>query len=138
MFISNEIKKIASIFHINYYEVDSENIFKKIIEKYTNSKKDRTWLWEDFSDDYSVYDADSYKLISNFILNKSFLVLIKDEKIGFGFDNVTSFIKIYEELEYLDEFYITDEKLSYLICKNHHDYLICCGIAKKWLINYSR
>ena len=84
MFISNEIKKIASIFHINYYEVDSENIFKKIIEKYTNSKKDRTWLWEDFSDDYSVYDADSYKLISNFILNKSFLVLIKDEKIGFG------------------------------------------------------
>jgi hypothetical protein len=31
------------------------------------------------------------------------------------------------------EFYVTDREVSYLICFNHHDVLICWGNAKDWL-----
>lgn len=31
------------------------------------------------------------------------------------------------------EFYVTDADASYLICFNHHDFLVCCGSARHWL-----
>ena len=31
------------------------------------------------------------------------------------------------------EFYVTDLEGTYLICFNHHDFLVCCGSAKAWL-----
>jgi hypothetical protein len=31
------------------------------------------------------------------------------------------------------EFYVTDREARYLICFNHHDVLIGCGLAETWL-----
>ncbi|WP_346768745.1 DUF6756 family protein [Paenibacillus sp. HB172176] len=31
------------------------------------------------------------------------------------------------------EFYITNKRCDYLLCFNHHDYLIACGEAINWI-----
>ena len=31
------------------------------------------------------------------------------------------------------EFYVTDADASYLVCFNHHDFLVCLGDARGWL-----
>ena len=33
----------------------------------------------------------------------------------------------------LEEFYITDDEISYLLCFSHHDILYAAGAAKGWL-----
>ena len=34
------------------------------------------------------------------------------------------------------EFYLTNAATEYLLCFNHHDYLIACGSAREWLATY--
>ncbi len=36
-----------------------------------------------------------------------------------------------------EEFYLTNTLTDYLLCFNHHDYLIACGRAREWLTAYS-
>lgn len=33
-------------------------------------------------------------------------------------------------------FYLTNASTDYLLCFNHHDYLIACGAAREWVVNY--
>ena len=59
-------------------------------------------------------------------------------KIVYYFEDGNSIVDMYNETWQSIEFYVTDEKFSFLLSYNHHDYLIACGDAKKWLIDFGR
>ncbi len=56
----------------------------------------------------------------------------EQEKSSFLFANGEDMVSVLGE-SYAFEFYITNKKLEYFICFNHHDYLICSGSAQNWI-----
>lgn len=113
-------------------------IYDSIAAKYTNVTGDYVWLWENFRDEYSVNDTEAWSWISYYVKNQPcyFIVNHCGEKTAYYFECGNSMIDMYNETGQLIEFYVTDEEFSYLLCYNHHDYLIACGEAKKWLIDF--
>ncbi|HSS47938.1 MAG TPA: hypothetical protein VLX28_03225 [Thermoanaerobaculia bacterium] len=55
-----------------------------------------------------------------------------DEKVSFDFDSGVDIPRVIEGC-FGFEFYVTDRQTSFLICFNHHDFLIGAGRAKAWV-----
>jgi hypothetical protein len=95
----------------------------------------RRWMWESLPDPASVQDPDAWQWIEEFVGDRECVLLFdvdEDEEMfsvpsGAALDallgNTCGF-----------EFYVTDRNATYLICFNHHDFLVCCGAAKAWLL----
>jgi hypothetical protein len=82
----------------------------------------------------SVQDADGWRWIREFIGARSCILLF-----DLGEEAEMFHVPSGGALEALlgntfgFEFYATDANASYLICFNHHDFLVCCGDAEAWL-----
>lgn len=57
-----------------------------------------------------------------------------DDKNVIKIDNGNDLYRILYEM-YGFEFYITNYETNYVICFNHHDCLIGCGMARNWIEN---
>ncbi len=133
--IEREIIKVAEEYNIELFIFDdksSNSLFSAVSKKYSNVSTEIIPLWDNLFDAVYVVDPNGWSKISNFVGNKSCVLLIlngekKAFKLSCGAD-------LHELLEnsFGFEFYITDENISFLICFNHHDQLVCCGKAKKW------
>ena len=139
--VRTEIEEAIAKSNVNAYKIDDQtanNIWDSIAMKFTNVTGNYCWLWENFFDEYAVNDVDSWTWIQYFLKNRPcyFIVNHCGEKTAYYFDSGNSIVDMYDETGQLIEFYVTDENFTYLLCYNHHDYLIACGSAKEWLIKY--
>ena len=136
MKISMEIEKIAknNAVHIERLTKEKAVIVKNsIIEKYTCSCK-RIFLWDSFKEAAVLQDSNGWQKLCSFIGNKECLMFFddgEDEAILCISNGEDLYILLYEMFGF--EFYITNIMTEYLICFNHHDCLLGCGLAKKLL-----
>ncbi|HEY0464050.1 MAG TPA: hypothetical protein VGC79_07570 [Polyangiaceae bacterium] len=91
-------------------------------------------LWERLSSSFGYRDDDAWRLASDFTSGQRCLLLVppRFESTVFEFDDGVELTRVLEQCSGF-EFYVTDDGLSYVLCANHHDYLIAAGSAKIWL-----
>lgn len=140
----NEIKEAIEVTGVNARLIDKENsegLWKRIVEKFTNAKLCYSWLWESYLNYVSVYGIMSYEWIASYLQHRPCYFLVNDNynrKIVYYFEDGSSVVDMYGETSENLEFYVTDEELTFLLGFNHECYLSACGDAKNWLINYAK
>lgn len=136
MKISSEIEKVAksnAIYINKLSEKDAWKVKQSITEKYIDSQGG-VFLWENLKSAAIIQDNNGWQNICDFVGSKVCLMLFDDteDKTVFIFKNGENLYKLLYEM-YGFEFYITDFETQYLMCFNHHDCLLGCGLAKKWV-----
>ena len=114
-------------------------ILKSINSLYVGSEMKWGLLWERLNSYESLADNNGWMYIQEFVQDDSCIMFFNqdDEKKMFRISNGKDLHYILSETCGY-EFYITDKKCSYLLCFTHHDVLMACGNAKKWLYNLSQ
>ena len=136
MRISTEIKKVALDRGICIKELRDERVRKvknDIFKKYIQSRSG-VFLWDHFKAPTVIADRDGWKKICAFIGDSSCLMFFDDieDKSVMVISNGNQLCKLLGEM-FGVQFYITNFETEYLICYNHHDCLLGCGTAKRWL-----
>ena len=136
MSISIEIKKVAEKNHV-FLEIlryeQSKAVREMVYCKYAN-QNDSSFLWEMLFDISVCNSSNAWRLIGDFIGAKKCLMFFdedEDESV-IAINNGSDLYKILCET-YGYEFYITEFTTNYLLCFNHHDCLLGCGVAKDWV-----
>lgn len=135
--INNSIKNVLTVNELSIDECKS--ILYKISALYVDSEKRGKWLWEKLSESEEISDNKGWSYIHNYVSDRACIMFfnqdeeIKMYKISNGKD--LQFI-LSETSGY--EFYITDDKCSYLLGFNHHDVLFGCGKAKEWIVSLKK
>lgn len=134
--IGIEIEKTAKsngIYIERLCEERAEIIKTNITKKYVHSYSD-IFLWESFKAFAVKQTDDGWQKLCDFVGNKTCLMFfdnMEDESV-FVLKNGQDLYTLLSEM-YGFEFYITDFETEYLLCFNHHDCLLGCGRAKKWV-----
>jgi len=86
-------------------------------------------LWDRFENDISRRRSDGEQLVEHLCPNSPIL-LFNDEGVwkGFKFASGADLCCVLHESPGF-EFYVTDGDLSYVVCYNHHEYIIGVGDA---------
>ena len=111
-----------------FTQSESLSIINQIIAKYAGGKKG-AFLWENFVEHRVLSkDPEAWKLLSGIIGKKKTIMFFnpEDELSAFKLNNGNDLVAILGET-FGFEFYLTDESMDYVLCFNHHDYLIGCG-----------
>jgi len=96
-------------------------------------------LWEGLSSSFGYCGVEASRLASDFTSGQACLLLVPSrlERTVFEFDDGAELTNVLARCSGF-EFYVTDDRLSYVLCANHHDYLIAAGSAKDWLETHQR
>lgn len=90
-------------------------------------------IWETILSSTSRKRINGWSDIGKFVNGSSCLLLLEERGPQvFRLTNGTDLIRLLSECPGF-EFYVTDEKFSYLLCHNHHDFLIGAGTAAPWV-----
>jgi hypothetical protein len=133
--IKEEIEKTANTLNINITEISKEKtqlIVNQVIQKYTEKKYG--FLWEKFVNDVYIQNVDAWLWLDEIIGHEETIMFFnpREEEIAFKFLSGKDIVKLFGETFYF-EFYLTNETTDYVLCFNHHDFLIACGTAKEKL-----
>jgi hypothetical protein len=85
----------------------------------------------------SFQDVDGWRQISFFPGDRACVVFWEPgtEKRALRFGSRSDLVAVLDEC-HRSEFYVTDDEVTYLLCFNHHDYLIGQGLAASWVSEY--
>lgn len=141
MKISAEIKKVTLINDIVVEELSDEQIKKvksNITQKYIHSQP-KPFLWDRLKEAAMIADSDGWQKLCDFVGNSKCLMFFDDieDKSVLVISSGKSLSKLLDEM-FGFEFYITNFETDYLLCFNHHDCLLGCGTAKKWIESLSK
>lgn len=75
---------------------------------------------------------DGCELISAYVGNAPCLLFLDGARTIWRFDSGADLLRVLDESPLL-EFYVCDEAASYLLCWNHHDFVIGWGAASAWV-----
>lgn len=89
-------------------------------------------IWDNKSAPDGLQCADGWKLISNYVGNNPCLMFLEGAETIWRFSDGTKLLECLSECP-LFEFYVCDEACSYLLCNNHHDFVIGWGSAECWV-----
>lgn len=133
---SEEIKKVTLNNGIVVEELPDKQIKtikSNITQKYLNSQSG-PFLWDRLKEAAIIADNDGWKKICDFVGSNRCLMFFDDieDKSVIVISNGKSLYKLLDEM-FGFEFYITNFETDYLLCFNHHDCLLGCGTAKKWV-----
>ena len=92
------------------------------------------YLWKELRDDFAVQDANAWRWIDEFVGDRRTVMFFDEleETSAFEFERGVDVVRILEETIGF-EFYLTNDAIDYVMCFNHHDYLIAAGTAAEWL-----
>ena len=86
------------------------------------------WPWDRAGAPAGSYAPDGWARIADYVGGRACVMLPEDGETGWGFASGGELREVLAELPGF-EFYVCDEEASYLLCHNHHDYLIGWGAA---------
>lgn len=139
--IKNQIWDASKLLNIEITEISEfqkEKLFTDIKNKYLINQMEFP-IWERLNDAQSKCDEHAWQWVKDFIGDTTVILFFNtnDEKNTFILKSGKDVVSIIGEI-FNVEFYLTNEKTSYLICFNHHDVLLASGEAKKWLEEYNK
>lgn len=112
---------------------EAELLIRRIRDNFTRGSEHEP-LWERITDDYGVQNADAWQWLADFIGNSPCYLFLepRPETNMVAFPTGYSVVRVLEEMFGI-EFYVTGPNVDYLLCFNHHDYLISAGRSIPWL-----
>ncbi len=112
---------------------ESAAVHRDIAARYGGST-DRWPLWDGPTEYPAIQDPAAWRLIADFIQGEPCLLLWdpSTEQTVIRIERGQERIRILDEVQ-RSEFYVTDPALSFMLCFNHHDFLIAGGRAASWL-----
>ncbi len=96
-------------------------------------------IWENLHSEASVQEHEGWRRIGGFCAGRRCILIFNPqrEETAFEFEDGSEITAVIAEC-FRFEFYVTDDQYSFLICFNHHDFLIAAGQAHAWLIQSTR
>ena len=138
-FIKNEILDGVKSLNIDSIEISHEtfNLQRDFLEnKFCKASSSSPFVWERLDNFYSIQSSEAWKLINKILGNEPIIMFFdkNSETSAFKFKSANDVVSILSECIGF-EFYLTNEKSDFILCLNHHDYLIAVGPAVENLKN---
>lgn len=140
--IREQLLQVAGEADIRVYEVEEsrrEQLLDDVFRKYNQGHNYAWALWDSpyFAKNVSRERGDAWEWCGDFVGNQDVVLFFNslDEEAVFAIPSGGALVQILGEM-YWSEFYLTDTATDYLLCFNHHDFLIACGRAREWLEHY--
>lgn len=91
-------------------------------------------LWDGPMEYPALQDAAAWRLIADFVQDNPCLLLWdpETERTVIRIERGRALVRVLDEV-HRSELYVTDEAGSFMLCFNHHDFLIAGGRAANWL-----
>jgi hypothetical protein len=114
-----------------------ETLLAVIENQFTGTDDREHPLWERFSNDVSRRRMDGWSLICNYASHKPILLYCEHNQFAaYQFMSGEDLRTVLNDCPGF-EFYVTNEDLDYVLCHNHHDYIIGVGACQPWLSTLS-
>lgn len=110
-------------------------IREQVINKIAPGGRGATWLWDGhLTESVSVQDAAGWQKMDSFLQGQAFIMFFNpgDDRTMIAVPPGSEVGPVLGQCRWF-EFYITDRKARYILCHNHHDFLIAAGTAMQWL-----
>lgn len=110
---------------------EAEGIRSQVIGRFASHRGGV--IWQNLLDSASVQDQDGWRRIDEYLLGSKFLLFFDEteDRNIIEFPIGSSLTSVLEECPYF-EFYVTNDEVTYLLCFNHHEFLISAGQATYW------
>ncbi len=134
--VLNEIRAIAELLELEVEEMNGDWIIEKVIEKYCLLDKYKFPIWDNLIDSLSIKDSQGWKIQKRFLPEERRILFVEpcESNSIFIFKSSGDLSKLLGD-SFGFSFYLTDSAATYLMCFNDHDYFICSGVAKDWLMS---
>lgn len=135
-YIADDIRESAATSLTHIEEVpppEAQAILDRAIQLYARGRYSG-YLWKDLEDPVAVQDPNAWRWIAEFVGNEPCVLFFDrdEESETFRVVDGSSLTMLLSETVGF-EFYVTDDEVRYVLCFNHHDYLIAAGKAASWL-----
>jgi hypothetical protein len=140
--IRSQVLQIGVDLRIDVHElsdIQRTHVLDDVFAKYTQGYRYAWAMWDSryFAPHVSRQAEDGWEWCADFIgMNQAFLFFNSaHEEAMFAIAGGHAVVRLLGEMP-AEEFYLTNTLTDYLLCVNHHDYLIACGRAREWLTAY--
>jgi hypothetical protein len=133
--VERAIRVVGAVAHQSE-RVTSAFVMEALRERFAARPIRRTLpIWEDLREDASIQEPEAWRCIGEFCAGRACILAFDphDEAVAFEFGDAAQIPAVIDEC-FRFEFYVTDERYSFLLCFNHHDFLIAAGAAGSWLL----
>lgn len=124
--------KVAQTKLVVLTKEEGEHFRSQIAERFARGQV--SWLWERFIDDIAIQNDKSWLWVDDYIAGAETIIFFNkfDDPSVFVLPAGSHLVPILRET-YLNEFYLTNSQADYVLCYNHHGYLIATGTTREWL-----
>ena len=117
---------------IELLPLEASELLRQLRMQFCYGNKDK-YIWEDLIEPHSSFRwANGWLKIGEYVDKQTCLLIVPDEICAFRVRNGPELNAIIGECP-LFEYFVTDDSRTYLLCHNHHDYLIGAGNAANWV-----
>lgn len=88
--------------------------------------------WDDNAAPEGRLRPDGWELIPRYVGTTTCLMFLNGANTVWKFMTGSDLLRVLKECPAL-EFYVCDEDASYLLCSNHHDFVVGWGVAESWV-----
>ncbi|MDX3966547.1 MAG: hypothetical protein QHD01_08100 [Bradyrhizobium sp.] len=88
--------------------------------------------WNRVSSTEGKHRPDGWELIPKYVGTNRCLMFLEGARSIWKFSCGADLLRVLEDCPPL-EFYVCDEEASYLLCSNHHDFIVGWGAALPWV-----
>jgi hypothetical protein len=136
--IASWIQSAVDEHSLNVVELSSETAakwFLEVTQKFGETDIERP-LWETLRVRASKRRSNGWQDIGQFVGETKCILMIEEGPKAYECENGKTLTNLLEECPGF-EFYVTNCESKYLLCHNHHNYLIGCGSAVDWVQSLS-
>lgn len=115
---------------------EADELRNNTIDKFANGKRDALFIWEGFADAVSIHADDGWQWLTTLPEKNSLFLFFstREERSVFEFRKPIDIVRTLDDA-FGFEFYITNLASEFIVCFNHHHYLIATGTMTSWLKN---
>lgn len=113
--------------------LEKKNVLKKTIQETLNVTIFASPPWDKIDAPEGKFRPNGWNQIAEYVGNAGCLMFLGEPespvwkfRTGLDFQHVVTECPPFE-------FYVCDENGTYLICNNHHDYIVGWGLASQWI-----
>lgn len=113
---------------------EADRVRREVVAKFTGGK-DVSFLWDHFTDSVYVQSHLGWLWISEFTGAAKTIMFFLDwqEPEMIEFEQGSQISRVLGG-SFNFEFYVTNPEVEYILCHNHHDFLVATGTAMSWLL----